>query len=254
MIVDPVHTRRVTAGELPLAALLDESLPSLEPGSVVAITSKVVALCEGRVVDPARVDKTRVIEEEADSYLPRSSNRYHVCLTIKRNVLIPSSGVDESNTGGLIVLWPGDPQRAANDAWRHLAERFGARDLGVIVTDSTSAPLRMGVGGIVIAHAGFRAVNDLVGTADLFGRPLAMTRSNVAAGLAAAAVTVMGEGAEQTPLAVIRDLPFVEFQGRVPTDEELAELVIPPEDDLYAPILGCAPWRSGGGGYAGSQA
>lgn len=253
MIVEPVRTRRVTAGELSLKALIDESIASLEPGSVLAITSKVVALCEGRVVDPAQVDKTRVIEEEADSFLPRSSNRYHVCLTIKHNVLIPSSGVDESNTGGMIVLWPGDPQRSANEAWRHLVERLGTRELGVIVTDSTSAPLRMGVGGIVIAHAGFRAVNDLVGTADLFGRPLAMTRSNVAAGLAAAAVTVMGEGAEQTPLAVIRELPFVEFQRRVPTDEELAELVIPPEDDLYAPILGSAGWRRGGGGYTGRE-
>ncbi|MFW5744836.1 MAG: coenzyme F420-0:L-glutamate ligase [Spirochaetota bacterium] len=253
MIVEAVHTRRVTAGDLSLEALIDESIASVEPGSVIAITSKVVALCEGRVVDPARVDKTRVIEEEADSYLPRSSNRYHVCLTIKDNVLIPSSGVDESNTGGMIVLWPEDAQRAANDAWRHLVERFGTHELGVIVTDSTSAPLRMGVSGIAIAHAGFCAVNDLVGTADLFGRPLAMTRSNVAAGLAAAAVTVMGEGAEQTPLAVIRELPFVEFQRRLPTDEELTELIIPPEDDLYAPILGSAEWRRGGGGYTGGE-
>jgi dihydrofolate synthase / folylpolyglutamate synthase len=249
MNVVPVHTRRVSAGELPLHDLLDEAIASLEPGAVVAITSKVVALCEGRVVDPAEIDKTELIEQEADLFLPRSSSRYNVSLTIRRNILIPSAGVDESNAGGKIVLWPADPQSSANAAWGHLVERFGSTDIGVILTDSTSAPLRMGVGGIVIAHAGFRAVNDLVGTEDLFGRPLAMTRSNVAAGLAAAAVAVMGEGAEQTPIAIIGDVPFVCFQGRVPTDDELADLVIDPADDLYAPLLRSAGWQDGGGGF-----
>ena len=244
MTVTPVHTRRVSAGELPLSQLLDESIGTLARGSIVAITSKVVALCEGRAVDPDQVDKDELIEREADSFLPRSSSRYHVVLTIKRGTLIPSSGVDESNSGGKIVLWPEDPQRSANEAWEHLAARFGHRDLGVIITDSTTAPLRMGVTGISIAHAGFAAVNDLVGEADLFGRPLAMTRTNVAGGLAAAAVAVMGEGAEQTPLAVITDTPFVRFQGRPPTEDELASLTIAPQDDLYAPLLQPAPWRT----------
>lgn len=246
MIIDPVHTRRVSARELSLQALLDESIEALEPGSVVAITSKVVALCEGRVVSPEEVDKTELIERESQRYLPRTSSRYHVSLTIKRNTLIPSSGIDESNADGNLVLWPSDPQAAADEAWHHLRVRFGTSMLGVIITDSTTAPLRMGVGGIAIAHSGFQAVNDFVGTDDLFGRPLAMTRSNVAAGLAAAAVTVMGEAAEQTPIAVIRDVPFVEFQHRVPTEEELAELVIHPEDDLYAPLLQGASWQDGG--------
>ncbi len=230
-----------------LTDLLDESIERLEPGTIVGITSKVVSLCENRVVDPARVDKSELIESEADRYLPASSSRYHVFLTIKQNTLIPSAGIDESNTGGTYVLWPEDPQRSANAMWKHLVMRHETTELGVIITDSTTSPLRMGVGGIPIAHAGFRAVNDFVGTDDLFGRPLVMTRSNVAAGIAAAAVAVMGEAAEQTPIALIRDVPFVEFQRRVPTAEELSELVIDPEDDLYAPVLGCAPWHQGRG-------
>jgi F420-0:gamma-glutamyl ligase len=39
-----------------------------------------------------------------------------------------------------------------------------------------------------------------------------MTKVNVADALAAAAVLVMGEGSEQTPLVVIGDVPFVTFQ------------------------------------------
>jgi F420-0:gamma-glutamyl ligase len=64
--------------------------------------------------------------------------------------------------------------------------------------------------------------------------------------LAAAAVLVMGEGSEQTPLALIKDLPFIAFQDRDPSPEELAAAAIALEDDLYAPLLTRAPWQRGG--------
>ena len=250
MTVTAVRTRRVLASELRLTELLDESIDRIEPGSILAITSKVVSLCEGRAVPPDEADKQALIESESQYYLPRSSSRYDVSLTIKRNVLIPSAGIDESNTGGSYVLLPADPQASANTVWEYLAARFATRRLGVIITDSSTMPLRMGVAGIAIAHAGFRALNDFVGTDDLFGRPLTMTRSNVAAGVAAAAVAVMGEAAEQTPIAVVTDVPFVVFQSRVPTPHEIAQLTIEPEDDLYAPILRAVEWSRGGEGSA----
>ncbi len=246
MIVTAVGTRRLTPHELSLPELLDESIDRLEPRSILAITSKVVSLCEGRVVSPEEIGKSALIEAEAQYFLPRSCSRYDVALTIKRNVLIPSAGVDESNTGGPYVMWPADAQASANLIWEYLAARFSTPEIGVIITDSSTMPLRMGVTGIAIAHAGFRALNDFVGTRDLFGRPLAMTRSNVAGGIAAAAVAVMGEAAEQTPIAIVTDLPFVSFQRRVPTAEEIAALTIEPEDDLYAPLLQAVDWRRGG--------
>jgi F420-0:gamma-glutamyl ligase len=60
-------------------------------------------------------------------------------------------------------------------------------------------------------------------------------------GLAAAGL-VMGEGAEQTPLAIVREVTFVHFSPCGPTVEELAALRIAPEDDLYAPLLTRVPW------------
>jgi F420-0:gamma-glutamyl ligase len=63
--------------------------------------------------------------------------------------------------------------------------------------------------------------------------------------LAAAAVLVMGEGSEQTPLAVISDLPFVSFQEREPAAEELQQLRIAHEDDIYSPLLMSVPWHKG---------
>lgn len=73
-----------------------------------------------------------------------------------------------------------------------------------------------------------------------------MTQANVRDALGAAAVLVMGEGNEQTPLAIIEDLPFVTFQDRDPTEEELVALWISIADDLYAPLLMRAPWQAGG--------
>ena len=248
MTVSAIHTDRVTALSHSITDLIDQFVDRLERGSVLAVTSKIVALCEGRVRDPGTEDKHRLIEEEADAFLPRSSSRYDVSLTIKGGTLIPSSGVDESNAGGKIVLWPQDSEASADAIWTHLARRFDHTEFGVIITDSTTAPLRVGEMGIWIAHAGFAAVNSFVGTRDLFGRPFAMTQSDVANGLAAAAVAVMGEAAEQTPLAMLEDLPFVRFQNRIPTDEERAALIIDVEDDLYAPLLTAVQWQKGGGG------
>ena len=62
-------------------------------------------------------------------------------------------------------------------------------------------------------------------------------------GLAAAAVAVMGEGNEQTPLAIIRDVPFVAFRNEPPDQKEVDGLCISLKDDIYAPILTSVSWH-----------
>lgn len=246
MHVESIRTHAITTADHDLLAILDAYLPPLEEGSVVAITSKIVAICEGRVVPAHAAEKQALVEREAEWFLPQTSSRYNVSLTLKRGLLIAAAGIDASNAAGHYVLWPSDPQATANAARAHLARRSGLSRLGVIITDSKTTPLRWGVTGAAIAHSGFRAVNDLIGEPDIFGRPLEMTRVHVADGLAGAAVLVMGEAAEQTPLAVITTLPFVSFQDRDPTADELQQLRIAAEDDLYAPLLRAVPWRRGG--------
>jgi F420-0:gamma-glutamyl ligase len=161
------------------------------------------------------------------------------------NLLIPEAGVDESNANGHYILWPRDPQGTANAVRAYLSERFNCRHVGVIITDSKTTPLRWGVTGVALAHSGFLPLNDYIGQPDVFGRELRMTKVALADTLAAAAVLVMGEGREQTPLAVLGVLPFVVFQGRDPTEEELRQRWISIEDDLYAPLLTAVNWRKG---------
>jgi dihydrofolate synthase / folylpolyglutamate synthase len=246
MKVTTIKTRPIRPGRGDLIAVLDAHLSSLSERAILAVTSKIVAICEGRVVRAGDIAKSTLVEQEAEYFLPSTESKYGYILTIRHNLLVPSAGVDESNGDGFYVLWPEDPQRSANEIRRYLARRFSRREVGVILTDSTTRPLRWGVTGVALAHSGFAAVNDYVGQPDIFGRPLAVTKANVRDGLAAAAVLVMGEGTEQTPLALIDDVPFVTFQERDPTPEEPEAAAIALEDDLYAPLLERAPWQRGG--------
>ena len=228
-----------------LKEVVIRALPEIAERMIVVVTSKIVAICEGRFVrdtGDSRVKDT-LIEEEADQWLPRSLSDFGIVLTIKNNRLVPTAGIDESNSGGFYILWPADPQASANQLRKQLAEHFQLNELGVLITDSTTAPLRSGTTGICLAHSGFAALKNYIGNPDLFGRELKVTKANLAEGLAAAAVFTMGEGSERTPLATITDLPALIFQNRNPTAEELADLTIEPDKDLYAPLLKTAPWQ-----------
>lgn len=247
MIVTPIKTKKVVAGRGDIFSLLDEYLPKLKDKSVLAITSKVLAICQDRVVPVSSIDKKRLVIQEADHYLPAALSRYDFSFTILHNTLVPMAGIDESNGNGYYVLWPKNPQKSANDIRSYLKKRFGLKRVGVVITDSTALPLHWGTKGIGIRYSGFLPSNNYIGKPDLFGRPLKVSVSNVVDALACAAVLVMGEGSEQTPLATIEDLQFVQFVDRNPTKKELAGFYIEhTKKDMFAPFLGAVKWRRGG--------
>lgn len=244
MKVTAVKTKLLEANKYTLTEVLSESIDNISEGIIVAISSKIVSLCEGNILPLEDISKDNLIKKEADCFIPKEYSRYGVYLTIKNGLLVPSAGIDESNTNGYYVMWPKDPQKSANYCWEFLRERFRLKNIGVIITDSTTAPLKWGVTGKAIAHCGFISINSKIGEKDLFNKTLRQTRINVADGLAAAAVLCMGESIEQTPVAIIEDVPFVEFQDHAPDTEELKSLRIEIKDDLYAPLLEKAPWTS----------
>jgi dihydrofolate synthase / folylpolyglutamate synthase len=245
MIVRPIKTRLVTAKSCSLLDLIDEYITELPEKSVVAMAAKIVATCEGRVVPLGSVDKDELVAKESQQYMPSSLNRYGVTLAIARNRLVAAAGVDESNGNGHYVLWPVDPQKTVNEVRAHLSKKFGVKDLGVIITDSTTRPLQWGTTGVSIAYSGFEPLRSYVGEEDLFGRPFDYHKNSIQNGLAAAAVLVGGECTEQTPIVVLSELDFVEFVDRNPTEEELADQNIELEDDLYGLMLKDMPWQKG---------
>ena len=247
MKVTPIKTKKITQKDTDILKILDRYILRLKDKSVIAVTSKIVSICEGRAVPIHATDKHTLIIKEAEYYLPRSSSKYNVLLTIKGNSLNFSSGVDESNNKGYYTLWPEDSQKSANRIREYLVKRHKKKNIGVIITDTASVPLRWGQRGVfVLAHSGFSALNSYIGKPDIFGKKLKMTSASISDTLGTSAVLVMGEGAEQTPLAVIEDVFFVKFQQRNPTKRELKKLKMPLEDDLYAPLLKAVKWRKGG--------
>lgn len=245
MIITPIKTDKILAGKQSLVDLLDQYLLSFSEKSVLAITSKIVSLCEGRVIPIEGTTKEDLVEAESDYYLPATVSRYGYHFTITNHTLISMSGIDESNGNGDYILWPKDAQTTANEIRDYLTHRFKIKYAGVVIVDSTCTPLRLGTSGIALSFSGFRALNNYVGKPDLFGRPFTVSQANVAGGLAAAAVLVMGEGTERQPFVTITDLSFVEFQTQNPTKEELETLNISLEEDLFGPFLVSARWEKG---------
>ncbi len=247
MKVTPIKTPIVHAHDS-LIALLADALPdSLPERCILAVTSKIIALCEGSVVPKeanTKDEKYALVMREAERYVPPSNSKYGVLLTIKDQVLAVNAGIDESNGDGMYVLWPHDSYGAAQAVWEWLRETYSLKQCGVIVTDSRTIPLKWGTIGTCLAHCGFKALNNKIGEKDLFGHEMQMTQVNVAEALAISAVFEMGEVAEATPLAVIEDASTVVFTTTPPTEEEKRSLVIAPEDDVYAPVLMSAPWTT----------
>jgi F420-0:gamma-glutamyl ligase len=243
MNVAPIKTHAIIAGHDSIFDVLDTYLPPLKNRSVVAVTSKIVSLCEGSVVPIDQSDLETLVIQHADHYLPKSFNKYGFNFTITNNTMIASAGIDQSNGNGNYVLWPKNPQASADVIREHLITKHRIPSVGVIITDSKTIPLRWGTVGTAIAHSGFRALNDYRGTNDLFNYKMRVTKANVVEGLAAAACLIMGEGSESTPLAIIDDVPFVEFHKKDTPNEPSDAISL--EEDLYAPILTAAPWRRG---------
>jgi F420-0:gamma-glutamyl ligase len=95
-------------------------------------------------------------------------------------------------------------------------------------------PLRRGAVGFALAWDGFDPLRDYRGTPDLFGRSFEIEMANLADALAATAVLEMGEGTEKTPIVVLRGTKNIVFKNRSHAKDQL---VVPPEDDLFAPLL-----------------
>lgn len=230
-----------------LFSFLDKELTHIEERTIIAISSKIIALSEGRVISKTQnITKEKLIEQESDLYIDSDYSKYGFHMTITKNILIASAGIDESNADGEnFVLWPKNPQNSAVTIWNHLRKRHNCKNIGVIITDSKLSPLRWGVTGIAISYCGFAPLNDFRGKPDAFGKPLRVTQVNVADGLAAAAALIMGESNEQMPIAKIQDVPFVTFQDSAPSEKDLQELIINKEDDLYAPLINSSLWKKG---------
>lgn len=228
MLVTPIKTRIFQERES-LSAFLFDHLPTLKDEDIVVVTSKIVALSEGRTAPFVNeASKEALIKQESDWAMKTKGT----WLTIKNNMVLASAGIDESNANGKLILLPKDSYLSAETIRQALLKKYRLKKLGVIVTDSRLLPLRAGIVGIALGYAGIKGVKDCRGQKDLFNRTLKLTRIDIADSLATAAVLTMGECAETQPLALIRQAP-VAFIPK--TDRK--ELEIDIKEDIYQPLF-----------------
>ena len=223
----------------------------LKDGDVLTISSKVVALTEGRRINLKHVNASKKAKSLNKLKYSKDSNDYsalaelilqesdfifnegNTCLTIKDGIFIPSAGIDLSNSGdGHAILWPKDLQKSANQLWQKICRYFNLKKFGIIITDSHCQPLRSGISGIALSFKGFEGIEDCRNQEDLFKRKLKITRKAVADNLACAAAVLMGESNEGIPAVLIRGAP-VKFTNRKIFQKEA---FFPPDDDLFAGI------------------
>ena len=223
----PIKTRIMQPPKDDLCAVLRESLLEVHEGDIIVLSSKVVAIHEGACVPTQDTDKGQLIEQQADLLVHRTY--WPSPLTIIKNAFIGTAGIDESNANEHYILLPENPFKSAKFFYEYLAEEHDVKNIGVIITDSHSTPLRRGATGIAIGWWGFVPTINHVGEADLFGRELKIEVTNLVDGLASGANVVMGETDECQPVALIRDVPNITFQDGETKDE----LMVPFAEDTF---------------------
>jgi len=252
MIINTIKTRRLNPPKDDLLSVVKESVSKIPENSILVIASKVVSIWKGRCLPIRDIpDKKDLIIEEADKHLldPLIFEGREIRRTIKNNILISSAGIDESNADNYYILWPKNPNESAKELYDFIRKEYGVRNLGIIIVDSTIIPLRRGTIGISLGYFGFVPLRDYRDKPDLFGREFQFAQTNLVDGLAAAAVVIMGEGAESTPLALITDIPFIKFIDKLyKSDKKYSSLEVPEGEDLFEPFLSRVDWQKGGGG------
>lgn len=218
----------VAAGD-DLAALTLASLAhvrvSLQAEDVLVYAQKVVSKAEGRRIDLREISPSsralelaQVVRKDARlvELILRESRRIvrtapDVLITEHRlGFIMANAGIDQSNVaregeGEYALLLPQDPDASAVQLREQLGQRSGVRP-AVIISDSFGRPWRLGSVGVAIGCAGFPALRDLRGRADLFGRRLRVTQVGCADEVAAAAALLMGQSDEGQPVVLLRGL------------------------------------------------
>jgi len=223
----PVKTRVLLPPQDDLYAVLREALPPLQNGDVILISSKVVAIHQGRCLKIADVDKGALIAASADFIIHREYTK--APLTVTHHAFLGAAGIDESNGAGHYILLPEDSFSFAEKMYHYLQTQYGLTELGVIITDSHSAPFRYGATGVALAWWGINPMEDHRGRTDLFGREIQYERSNLVDGLAAGAVVVSGEVDECIPVVIARGVPRLTFT----TENTKEQLLVPYQEDYF---------------------
>ncbi|MGB0757524.1 MAG: coenzyme F420-0:L-glutamate ligase [Patescibacteria group bacterium] len=228
MNITPIKTRLFEENESIVDFIL-EHITELPENSVLAVTSKIVALNEGRTAEIENENtKEKLIRAESDIAIRTD----YTWLTIMNNSVLSSAGIDASNANGKYILLPKNSFVSAKNIREQLLKHYAITNFGVVITDSRTMAFKAGALGVALGYAGFEGLRSYKGKPDLYGRELNVSRVNIADSLATSAMLTMGEADESQPLAIITKAP-VTFTDTIDQNE----LAIDIKNDLYKPLF-----------------
>lgn len=232
--------------EIVLSAYAEAGL-SAQDDDVLIIAQKIVSKAEGRYVHLATVqpsDEAAALAQQVDKdprlveLILRESNevvrhrRGAVIVEHRCGFVHANAGIDRSNITSdddadpRVLLLPEDANASACRLRDALRERTGA-EVAVIINDSAGRAWRNGVVGFAIGSAGILPLSNMIGEADLFGRPLEITLIALADELAAAGSLMMGQADEGSPLVLARGVHFPR------SGQDASVLIRPKAEDLF---------------------
>lgn len=238
----PIRTPLLRSGD-DLSAVIATSAGPLAAHDIVVVSSKIIATCEGAIIDLSALSPS----QDATAWAASCKRSPAFCEavrgelvrlhgTVRRacpgalltevkpsgmrrgSILTANAGLDESNAGQHRAIgWPIDPALSARLLRCSLQHVNGGIPLAVIVTDSCCLPRRLGVIAFALAVSGMQPFRSEQSTPDLFGKPLTITVEAVADQLATAANMLMGNAAQSTPACIIREhgITLQDYEGWV---------------------------------------
>lgn len=227
-------------GKLIVGAAQKQGL-RLEDGDVIVVAQTIISKAEGNVVDLRGVKPSKKAEQiaarldkdsrEVEVILQQSSEIVrlgHVIISrTKHGFVCANAGVDHTNVDPEhVTILPDDPDASAAGIRDFIKSKLGT-EVSVIISDTQGRAFRMGCVGVAVGVAGMNPLLDLRGKRDLHDKELRVTITSPADALAAAAVSVMGEANEGTPVVVVKGAIYERKNGNA------RELVMPLERDLF---------------------
>ncbi|MDR3102722.1 MAG: coenzyme F420-0:L-glutamate ligase [Methanocalculaceae archaeon] len=191
----------------------------------VVPSSQAATLAEKYQLDPRIAE---VVIAESDKILGGIPG---FLLTARGNLVLPNAGVDGSNAPeGWVTRLPEDADASAAHIRKNIRLRT-EKEVAVIIIDSRTHAMRLGVSGIAIGCSGILPILDERGKPDLFGHELQVTRRAIADSLASTAELLMGEANEGVPVVLIRDYQYI-F-----AEDAKIESIAPTEDLFFGNLM-----------------
>ena len=220
----PIQTRVLMPPQDDMYEVFNESVPQLKEKDILLVTSKIVSIHQGRCIERSKADLSALVHKESKVIARRVKSP----ITITNYAIVLGAGIDPFK--GHYILQPQNPNEIAHEIRRYFVRKYNIENLGIIISDSRSQPLRRGLMCYSLGHAGIRPLIDKSKFADY-----AHWASNAVDSLTAYAGLYLGESSqrhENTPIVLVRGADIMEFTGQATSEN----FFITGEDDFYSPL------------------